>query len=245
MCIDMKNHAVVVKQRKPLDRPLRDYKKLEEKSILGLFRNILLCRSTENVNAAVTIAKSINMDGINSDRYPLSLKILESNNRYAIDALLEGYSPEKYLDFVAPNYFLVESIFKIFSRYKRNEIYSKTLRVFFGFLIKVYSSPEEAYQLFQPKRAHVNDIGKILDESKDQGDDINRDILDILMFFADLDTRYATDHHKKVIARQAGRVRSDFFDNKRRLSQSLTEVLLGKSAKLNMGVTPAYVYIDG
>jgi len=65
------------------------------------------------------------------------------------------------------------------------------------------------------------------------------------MFFADLDTHYATDHRKKEIARQAGRVRSDFFDNKRRLSQSLTEVLLEKSAKMNMGVIPAYMYIDG
>jgi len=217
---------------------------------VGYLKNLYISQVLEGgskkaANALVSYAHFLNREGINSDAYPLYLKILESNNRYAIDALLEGNNPEKYLDCVAPNHFLVESIFRILSKYKRNEIYSKTLRILFGFLIKVYSSPEEGYQLYQPTIANVNDLGKILNESKDQDDDLNRDILYILMFFADLDTHYTTDHRKKEIARQADRVRSDFFDNKRRLGQSLTEVLLEKSAKVNMGVAPAYVYVDG
>ena len=219
---------------------------IEEEYVLYLkhlfITEILNTENERATTALMSYAHFLNVSGINSDNYPLYLTILESNNKYAIDILIEGYEPELYLDCVIPNHYILESVFRIFSNYKRNEIYEKTLRILFGFLIKVYTSPEEGYVLYKPTIANVNNLGKILDESKDQGDELNRDILDILMFLADLDAHYSNDPEKKEIARQAGRIRSDYFDHKRRLEQSITEVMLEKEENVNMGVTPDYVY---
>ena len=194
--------------------------------------------------ALVTYATFLNKLGINGDNYPLYLKILETNNKYAIDALLEGHDLENYLDCVVPNYFLIERIFNIFSIYKRNEIYKKTLRVLLGFLIKVYTSPEEGYQLYPPTIADINNLGKLLNEEEDQDEELNRDVLDILMFISDLDTPHETDPDKKEVARQAGRIRSDFFDAQRKLEQSITETILEKADKVFLGAPPEYIYRD-
>lgn len=205
---------------------------------------ILDTKNERATTALMSYACFLNKSGINSDNYPLYLTILESNNKYAIDILLEGYQPEEYLDCVVPNHYIVESVFRIFSIYKRNEIYDKTLRVLFGLLIKVYKSSTEGYQLYQPTIPNVNDLGKILDESKDQDDELNRDILVILKFFGDLDTHFNDDPKKKEIARQSERIRSDFFDNKRRLEQSITEVMLEKEENVEMGIPPDYEYVN-
>ena len=205
---------------------------------------ILKAENQKAANALVAYTTFLNKMGINSDNYPLYLKILETNNKYAIDALLDGYDVENYLDCVVPNYFLIERIFNVFSLYKRNEIYKKTLRVFFGFLIKVYASPEEGYQLYPPKISDINNLGKLLNEEEDQDEELNRDILDILMYISDLDTPHETDPEKKEVARQAGRIRSDFFDAKRRLEQSITETILEKADKINLGIPPEYIYVD-
>lgn len=203
---------------------------------------ILQGRTPRTAGALVSYAHFLNREGINSDNYPLYLTILESNNRYAIDALLEGCDLETYLDCVAANYFITERIFNIFKKYKRNQVYRKTLRVLLGYLMKTYASPEEGYQLYPVTIANVNDLAKILDEKKDQDDPLNRDILDVLMYLSDLDAHHITDFDTKETARQSARVRSDFFDSKRKLSQSLTEVLLEVETSVDFGLAPPYLY---
>lgn len=205
---------------------------------------ILKAENKKAANALVSYATFLNKRGINSDNYPIYLKILETNHKYAIDALLEGHDVENYLDCVVPNYYLIERIFNIFSIYKRNEIYKKTLRVLFGFLIKVYASPEEGYKLYQPTVADINNLGKLLNEEEDQDEELNRDILDILMYISELDKPHETDPEKKEIARQAGRIRSDFFDAKRKLELSITETILEKAEKVSLGIPPEYIYVD-
>jgi hypothetical protein len=199
--------------------------------------------SSRVTSALMAYAHYLNAEGINSDNYPLYLKILESNNKYAIDSMIEGHEAEHYLDVVTPNRYLVETIFSIFSSYRRNELYAKTLRVLLGFLLKVYEQAEVGWQVYQPSIADVNNLGKILDETKDQDDRLNRDILDVLMFLSDLDTHHETDPEKKEIARQSGRIRSDYFDNQRKLAQSITEVILEEADKVSYGIAPEYIYI--
>jgi len=201
-------------------------------------------QDSKAATALVSYATYLNKLGINSDNYPLYLKIIESNNRYAIDALLAGYDIENYLDCIIPNYFLIERIFNIFKIYRRNEVYNKSLRVLFGFLLKVYKSPEEGYQLYQPTVADINNLGKFLDEKLDQDEELNRDILDILMFISDLDKPHEIDLGKKEIARQADRIRSDFFDPARSLTQSLTEATLERAEVISMGVPPEFIYTE-
>ncbi|HUJ76482.1 MAG TPA: hypothetical protein VL359_16595, partial [bacterium] len=187
-------------------------------------------------------ANFLNRTGITPDTYPLYINMLASNNRYAIDALLETHQPEHYLDCVVPNPYIVKATFAAFATFKSNEIYEPSLRVFLGFLYKVYRSAQEGYALYPVTIEEVNSLGKFLDESQDQDWPLNRGILDVLACIADLETPHETDLDKRNVAAQAGRIRSDFFDHKRSLKQSITEVILEKAKDPRFGVPPDHVY---
>ena len=193
-------------------------------------------------NALWAYASFLNRLGITSDNYPLYISMLASNNRYAIDALLEGHQPEHYLDCVVPNPYMVKAVFETFMTLKSNEIYERSLLVFLGFLSKVYFAAEEGYQMFPVTPEHVNALGKFLDKSHDQDWPLNRGILDVLAAIADLDKPHEQDVRKRDVASQAGRVRSDYFDNARRMSQSITEVILEKAKSPTFGVAPEHTY---
>ncbi|MGA2613377.1 MAG: hypothetical protein ABSG38_07990 [Spirochaetia bacterium] len=203
---------------------------------------VLDAKTPQAASALWAYASFLNRLGITSDNYPIYITLLASNNRYAIEALLAGHEPERYLDCVVPNPYIVKAVFETFASLKANEIYEKSLRVFFGFLSKVYFAAEEGYQMSPVSIAQVNSLGKFLDESRDQEWPLNRGILDVLASIADLDKPHETDVEKRNVAAQAGRIRSDFFDHARRLSQSITEVILEKAKSPTFGVPPDHIY---
>lgn len=204
--------------------------------------DILEGKTTVTASALWAYASFLNRLGITSDNYPVYLAVLASNNRFAIDALLDGHEPEKYLDCVAPNPYIVKAAFETFSQIKSNEIYEKSLRVFLGFLFKVYKSAQEGYELFHVTPEHVNSLGKFLDKTHDQDWPLNRGILDVLGEIADLDMPHEPDVEKRNVAAQAGRIRSDYFDNSRRMNQSITDVILEKAKSPSFGTPPDHIY---
>ncbi len=203
---------------------------------------ILEGKSVSAANALWAYASFLNRSGITADNYPLYLSMLASNNRHAVDALLDGHDPEHYLDCVVPNPYIVKAVFETFTSLKANEIYEKSLRVFLGFLSKVYFAAEEGYQMYPVTPEHVNSLGKFLDKSHDQEWPLNRGILDVLGAIADLDKPHEPDVKKRDVAAQAGRIRSDYFDNARRLNQSITEVILEKAKSPSFGIPPEHIY---
>ncbi len=203
---------------------------------------ILEGKSVSAANALWAYASFLNRSGITADNYPLYLSMLASNNRHAVDALLDGHDPEHYLDCVVPNPYIVKAVFETFTSLKANEIYEKSLRVFLGFLSKVYFAAEEGYQMYPVTPEHVNSLGKFLDKSHDQEWPLNRGILDVLGTIADLDKPHEPDVKKRDVAAQAGRIRSDYFDNARRLNQSITEVILEKAKSPSFGIPPEHIY---
>ncbi len=204
--------------------------------------DVLDGKGPQAANALWAYASFLSHLGINSDTYPLYIALLASNNRFAIDALLDGHEPEHYLDCVAPNPFLVKAMFETFDSLASNEIYEKSLRVFLGLLMKVYASAAEGYQLYPVTIEQVNSLGKFLDESADQDSPLNRAILDVLGGIADLDRPHEPDVAKRNVAAQAGRIRSDFFDHARTLKQSITEVILAKAKSPSYGNPPDHLY---
>jgi hypothetical protein len=203
---------------------------------------ILEGKTVSAANALWAYASFLNKLGITSDNYPLYINMLASNNRYAIDALLEGHEPEHYLDVVVPNPYMIKAIFETLASLKSNEIYENSLRVFFGFLSKVYFAAEEGYQMFPVTPEHVNALGKFLDKSHDQDWPLNRGILDVLAAIAELNMPHEPDVAKREVATQAGRIRSDYFDNARRMSQSITQVILEKAPAPTFGISPEHIY---
>jgi len=203
---------------------------------------ILSADGAGTASALWAYASFLNHLGISPDNYPLYIDLLASNNRYAVEALLQGHEPEHYFDCVAPNPYIVKAIFQTFAELKANEIYETSLRVFLGFLFKVYRSAEEGYSLYPVGIAEVNSLGKFLDESQDQDWPLNRGILDVLAAIGDLDLPHEPNAEKRNVAAQAGRIRSDYFDHKRSLRQSITEVILEKAKDPRFGEPPDYIY---
>jgi len=179
------------------------------------------------------------------DDIPLYLEIFRTNHCYAIDALLNGFVARRFFDFIkVPNTYLLRVIFEILGAQQKNTLYRSTLHVFCGLLKRVYRNPNEGYRLYPTRVEDINNLGKYLDESKDQNFDTNRDILDILAFISEMDQVGQEEMTPQHVAWQANRIRSDFFDHKRSLQQSLTRVLLDKAPSPLPVIMPEGLYQD-
>jgi hypothetical protein len=221
-----------------------------EKEALDTIQNnylldILKAENLRASSALVAYARFLNDEKKEYNFLPLYFKIFDTNNQFAIDALLKDYQPEKFLEIViVPNNYVLENIFKLFTKFKREGIYEKIPRVFCGFLLSVYYVVEEGIRFYMPTIADINNMSKYLVEEEDQEYPLNRVILDFLSCITDLDRFAHKDMQERIeLARQASKIRSNFFDNRRKLIQSITEVVLEKETDPDFGVVPDQMYI--
>ena len=221
-----------------------------DKSVSDSFKQqylyqILRCDDLRSANGLHTYATFLNKQPQTYDLIPLYIKIFQTNNKFAVDALLKGFEPHRFFDCIrVVNPFIVREIFATFETFKRNALYFKTIRVFCGFLLRLYESVHSGYAIFPLTIAHLNSMAKYLDESKGQSDEQNREILDILLFLCDLNDQSESDSVKMVIGKQASRVRSDFFDEKRTLLDSFPGIHLEKAATVDLGIQPDTYAVD-
>jgi len=215
-----------------------------EKSISDRYKQIYLyqvlkCDDIRSASALHTYAIYLNKLPKTYDRVPLYLKVFQSNNKFAVDALLKGHDPEGFFDYIrVANPYVIQEIFSTFHDFKRNTLSPKTLRVFLRFLKRFYSSAKEGYLIYPLTVSELNSMAKYLDESKDQSDELNREILDILSCFTELADHYETDIDRITIGQQSGRIRSDFFDENRTLKSSFPRPLLEKERNVDEGIQP-------
>ncbi len=221
-----------------------------EKEVLDKLKNnylidILNAEDLRTSSALVAYARFLNDNKLDFNLFPLYLKVFESNNQYAIDALLKGYQPEKFLEvIIVPNNYIVENIFRLYTKFKSDGMYNEVLRVFCGFLFSLYKIVEAGVRYYLPTISDINNLGKYLVEEEDQEFPLNRVILNLLSCITDLDSAVHKDDKEKIeIARQASKIRSDYFDNRRKLIQSITEVVLEKEINPVFGVAPDQTYL--
>ena len=69
-----------------------DLNKLE----LSFMQQIFACQEGEGVDGTITFARYLNKVGINSDTYPIYLKLLEMKNHWVVDALVGDVQLDKY-----------------------------------------------------------------------------------------------------------------------------------------------------
>ncbi len=200
---------------------------------------ILKAEEVRSSSALFAYAKYLNETPLQYEYFPLYLKIFEANNQYAVDALLNGFEPEQFLDLVVvPNHFVLKSVFKSLDLHRSNTLYVKTVRVFGGFLYKFYHIVEEGFRIYEPTVADVNNLGKHLDETRDQNDPGNRGILDILRVLSELDRDHEQNKAKLDVGRQSNKIRADFLDNQRILLNAITQPILEKSDTVDFGIAP-------
>lgn len=208
---------------------------------LSFLNSMLACKEPQGVDVTVYFAKFLNMVGVNPDNYPIYLNFFRMRNHWVVDALLGDSDPRVVFSQIQPNYFILEECFKAFEENQRGGMYPKSLLVFLGILEVTYKNPLEGYRVFPLNAENVNNLGKHLDEDKDQADPINRSILGILDKIASLmdpGTLETEDIEIMKVATQANNIRGKFLDMTKHLNEALPELLLNKGDFTEAEVPP-------
>jgi len=208
-----------------------------------ILQQILSARTPEAVEAGVAYARFLRLSGLDTENYPLFLKVLEIENHWVVDAMIGSTDPFLLLSTIPPNSFLVSKCFMLLTRWRPGGIYPKTLAVVLGVLQNAYSSPKDGYKIHKLKIADVDNLGKHLEKEKEQNDPRNRCILDILDRVGSL-LGLRWDESMEQVARQATRIRSNFFDNTKTLEDCIPQVLLVKGDYRQAEVAPRQLFTD-
>jgi hypothetical protein len=209
---------------------------------LKFLHEIIDCQNSLAVDTTINYAKFLSEKiKLNPDNYPVFMLMLESGNHWVIDALIGKNKPEEFFKPVQPNSFLISECFKMLTGWKRNSIYPKSLLVIFGLLKVAYENPVEGYRLYPFSISDLNNLGKHLNEDKDQRDAVNLTILHLLDKIASLLDPGNIINDTKVlqIASQANNIRGKFLDITKKLNEAIPDNLLEKGDYTTDEVPPS------
>ncbi len=207
-----------------------------------IINNILACRTTDAVEAAITYSGFLRKSGLTNENYPLYLKLLEMDNHFVIDSLLGVTDPFLFLTPIQPTKHLVSTCFRLLTNWHPGGIYPKTLAIVLGALQAAYSYAKDGYKIHTVTINDVNNLGKHLNKEKGQDEPVNRAILDILDRLASLEGQ--GDDEMELLARQCNVIRGNYFDKRRKMEDAIPQVLLVKSDYLVKEVLPGSVFED-
>ncbi|MFW6211621.1 MAG: hypothetical protein ACOC8L_01875 [Spirochaetota bacterium] len=207
---------------------------------LSFLHQVLAVGSARAVDATLTFAKYLEEVGVNSDTYPIYLKLLETPNHWVIDALIGDRDPEKYFAHIQMNYYIVNACFRALEKAKSGSVYPKCLLVYLGILEVTYENPVEGYQVYPVSSNDINQLGKHLDESQDQMNPLNRSLLYLLDKIASLlDPGNMVEDQKILqVAVQANNIRGKFLDATKNLRESIPDLLLERGDYTDNEVQP-------
>jgi hypothetical protein len=208
-----------------------------------ILQQIMACRTPEAVEAATSYARFLRLSGLDTENYPLFLKMLEIENHWVLDALLGSSDPFLLLSTIPPNSYLISKCFMLLTRWRPGGIYPKTLAIVLGVLQNAYSSPRDGYKIYKLGIADVDNLGKHLEKDKGQKDERNRCILDILDRVGTLEG-LRWDESMEQVARQAIRIRGNFFDNTKMLEECIPQVLLVRGDYRQDEISPRNLFAD-
>jgi hypothetical protein len=231
----------------PMTKETESAKKWTRDSILHvenkILQQIMSARMPEASEAAVAYARFLRLSGLDSDNYPLFLKMLEIENHWVLDALLGAKDPFLLLSTIPPNTYLTSKSFLLLTRWRPGGIYPKTLAIVLGVLQNTYSSPRDGYKIYPLSVADVDNLGKHLLKEKGQNEPTNRCILDILDRIGSLEgVRF--DESMEQVARQATKIRNNFFDNTKALEDCIPQVLLVRGDYRQDEIPPRQLFAD-
>ncbi len=208
-----------------------------------ILQQIMACRTPEAVEAATSYARFLRLSGLDTENYPLFLKMLEIENHWVLDALLGSSDPFLLLSTIPPNGYLISKCFMLLTRWRPGGIYPKTLAIVLGVLQNAYSSPRDGYKIYKMGIADVDNLGKHLEKDKGQKDERNRCILDILDRVSTLEG-LRWDESMEQVARQAIKIRGNFFDNTKMLEECIPQVLLVRGDYRQDEMAPRNLFAD-
>lgn len=201
------------------------------------------CTNTAQVESSIMFAKYINEVGINKNNYLIFLKLVETNNRWVVDALIGKRNPDLLFSSITPNKNLIKKVFSILSFWHPNQIYSKALSALIGIIQNAYFDPDEGYNIHRIKIMDLNTIGKYLDQDKDSDFISNKIILDVLDRLCTIG-EYHDDIDKQILAKHSFDIRIAYFDNTKKLEDVIPQVLLVRLDRNETEVPPSKSFLS-
>ena len=193
------------------------------------------------VEAAIAFARYLNQVGINITNYPIFLRMLQTNNRWVVDALIGKRQPQLLFTTIRSNTFLVSKAFELLSFWHPGQIYHKVLRAVMGVLEYSYYDADDGYRIYRLRLADINSVGKFLDEGKDQFDEVNSIVLQVLDRITQMGT-YESHARKRTLSKHAFDIRLAYFDDSKHIIDVIPEVLTTRVEREESEVKPSHPF---
>lgn len=199
--------------------------------------------TSEQVESSTTFANYLNHVGINTNNYRLFLKLIETNNKWIVDALIGKKRPDLLFTSLKPNPFLIDKAFQLLTSWHPGQIYEKVLLAVLGIIQYVYYKPDDGYRIYPIEISDINNLGKFLDESNDQYHEVNEIILEILDRLAGLG-EHSVEVERSIVAKHSYNIRIAYFDHTKKLVDIIPKVLLVKLKREDREVKPSKEFIS-
>ena len=203
---------------------------------------IVGARTPVQVESSITFARYLHQVGIHKNNYHLFLKVLETNNKWIVDALFGSTDPTLLFTTLKPNKSLIHKAFQLISMWHPNQMYAKVLLAVIGIIQYAYYKPDDGFRIYSLEINDLNNLGKFLIQEEDQYYELNTLILDILDKIASIG-EYEKGLSKSQLAKHAYQIRIAYFDNIRKLSDVIPQVLLVKLQREETEVKPSEEFI--
>jgi hypothetical protein len=232
---------MVEEKQTPTVAASSDAQVIEE--IQRTLHQILEVRDPASVEAAVSYAAFLNIEGLNAENYPLFFRMFEIPNHWVTDALVKEADPISFFERIPPNTYMVRRALRILNTRFPGELYPKTLGVMLGILKTAYRDPKAGYNLHPISKEDVINIGKYLKPKAPKKDVLNQTILSILSKISECK---GLDRESPLwpVTRVAANIRNIFFDNRKTLDMAIPKSLMVRSNYRKREVRPSKLYIN-
>jgi hypothetical protein len=208
-----------------------------------IINGIFGTQTSIQVESSTTFAEYLSHVGINRSNYLLFLRILETNNKWVVDAVIEKRDPRLLFTVIKPNSYLISRAFKLLAFWHPGQIFSKVLLAVLGIVEYSFHKPDDGYRIYKLEISDLSNLGKYLDESKDQMDPINETILEILDRITNLG-EYRPTIQKSALVKHAFNIRIAYFDNTKSLMDNIPKILLVRLKREDREVKPSKHFLD-
>jgi len=195
------------------------------------------------VESSAAFARYLSHVGISRSNYLLFMKILETNNKWIVDALVGNRDPRLLFTGIKPDKYLLTRVFQLLAFWHPGQIYTKVLLAVLGIVEYGFYKPDDGYRIYKLEIMDLSNLGKYLDEDKEQQDPINETILEILDRITGLGTYYP-HIRKSVLAKQAFNIRIAYFDHTKSLMDIIPKVLLVRLNREDQEVKPSKNFLE-
>lgn len=187
--------------------------------------------------AAIEFAKYLNKVGVTPDNYPLFIEVMKNGNPHVLEALVGKNDPFVFFDKIETSPYMIREFVQILYDFKPGGLHPKLLLLVMGVLLRTYIDPIAGFRKYQISISELNAIGKNLDKSKDQDNDLNRKILDFFGEIGDI-INVSNDPALELIANHAVNIRNVFLDPTQNLAERIPELLVQRTNYLDEAVSP-------